>query len=99
MKLYDEAVIACKSVLRINPDDASVHKELGSIYEKLIRYDEAVAAFKEAIRINPDDVEAHILLGVSYLSLGNKAAAFEEYRILNAIDKHWANLLCNLIYN
>ena len=45
---------AYKQAIRINPDDADAHYNLGVAYGKLGKYQEAMDAFKQAIRFNPD---------------------------------------------
>jgi tetratricopeptide (TPR) repeat protein len=66
-------------------------------YSKLRRYREAIEAYKEAIRIKPDFAEAHYNLGLTYLILGDKGSALDEYRILKDLDKDLANKLFTLI--
>ena len=46
-------------MLRINPDDAEAHFNLGVIYGQQGRTDEAIREYQAALRINPDDAEAH----------------------------------------
>jgi tetratricopeptide (TPR) repeat protein len=77
---YTEAVEAYKQAIRLRPDDASAHFNLGDYasahfnlghaYVKLGRYDEAIEACKQAIRLKPDLVSAHLTLGNAYDKLG-----------------------------
>jgi tetratricopeptide (TPR) repeat protein len=62
------------------------------------QYEEAVESYKQAIRMKPDFVEAHLDLGMSYLRLGDRGSALEEYKILQKLNKETANKLFNLIY-
>ena len=55
-------------------------------------------AFKQAIQLQPDLALAHFGLGESYLLLGDKSSALEEYKILKTLDQNLANELFNLIY-
>ena len=66
LKRYDEAIAPLKEAIRLNPDDAYAHNNLGITYAELKRYDEALVSYKEVIRINPDDAEAHNGLGASF---------------------------------
>ena len=47
-------VWTCKRAIRIKPDNAEAHYNLGVAYGKLERYQEAIEACKQAIRIKPD---------------------------------------------
>jgi tetratricopeptide (TPR) repeat protein len=55
---------------------------------------------KEAISLKPDDADAHYShsLGITYLILGDKSSALEEYKILKDLDKEKGNDLFNLIH-
>jgi len=96
----------CKTRLRFQMDVASAlteaatpiaHSALGDAYFRLKRYDEAIAAFKEAIRIKPDYAKAYYDLGVTYLQLGDKGSAMEQYKILKNLNADLANQLFNMI--
>ena len=52
--------------IRIDPDDADTHYNLGVAYVEAGMYKEAIESYRQAIRINPDDVNAHYNLGVAY---------------------------------
>ena len=62
VSLAGELVDAQERV-RLNPDDADAHYNLGNAYYDLGQYQEAVASYKEAIRIKPDYAKAHYNLG------------------------------------
>ena len=71
---------AFKQTIRIKPDDALAHFNLGSSYMKLCKWKEAVDAFNQAIRIESDDAEAFFGLGVSYGGLGKYQDAIDAYK-------------------
>jgi tetratricopeptide (TPR) repeat protein len=55
---------------------------------KVVNYNKAIEAYKQAIRHKPDYAEApHYDLGLSYLLLGDKGSAIEEYKTLKDLDK------------
>ena len=93
----EENIDAFKQAIRINPDDAEAHYNLGIAYDESIMYGKAIDAYKQAIRINPDDVKAHSILGASYILLNDKASAIEQYKILERLDSESANELFNII--
>jgi Flp pilus assembly protein TadD len=60
-----------REAIRINPEDAEAHNNLGILLAGQGKYHEAEKAFREAIRINPDDAEAHNNLGILLSDLGD----------------------------
>ena len=77
---HREAVEAYKQAIRIKPDYAEAHYNLGFSYDELGLCREAVEAYKQAIRIKPDYAEAHYNLGVSYGKLGLYREAVEAFK-------------------
>ena len=63
----DAAISEFKETIRIDPDNAGAHFNLGIAYggqgNELDNLDAEVAEYKEAIRINPDHADAHYALG------------------------------------
>ena len=74
------SIDAYKQAIRINPDDAEAHYNLGNAYQGLSHYEGAVGALKQAIRINPDYANAHFLLGLVYTKLGRYKEAVEALK-------------------
>jgi len=99
---YTKAVEAFKQAIRIDPNNAHAHYNsyynLGIAYGQLGFYNDAVEAFKQAIRIDPDDADAHYNLGVTYILIGDRNSALNEYKILKELDIDLANKLFDLIY-
>ena len=89
---------AYKQAIRIKPDYAEAHSNLGLVYVRLNMYREAIKACKQAIRIKPDDADAHLGLGVAYFILDDRDSALEEYRILKDLNPELSNQLFDLIY-
>ena len=56
--------------IRINPDFAKAHYNLGHAYERSGMDTEAIESYRQAIRINPDDADAHYNLGIAYVNSG-----------------------------
>ena len=86
-----------KQAIRINPDDADAHANLGLAYFSLGVYEEAIEEFKQAIRINPDYINAHYNLGFAYNLSNDKDSALEQYEILKSLDPEIADILFRLI--
>jgi len=98
LKTYSKAIEACKQTIRINPDDAIAHCNLGFAYDQLGFHEEAREAYIQAIRIDPDYAEAHYSLGVAYLLIKDRDSAINEYKILKVLDIDLANKLFDSIY-
>ncbi|HXH50481.1 MAG TPA: tetratricopeptide repeat protein [Terriglobia bacterium] len=64
--------------LRINPDAAAAHLELGKLYGSRNEYEFAVHQFIEAVRIDPKSAMGHYQLGQAYRKLGKLKLAQEE---------------------
>ena len=95
-----------KQAIKINPDDAKAHYDLGLAYGESIKWKKAIKSYKQAVRINPDYAEAHYYLGVAYIDLNDEEelneklrdSALEQYEILKSLDPERANELFDKIY-
>jgi tetratricopeptide (TPR) repeat protein len=74
------AVLAYRDAIRLNPDDAPAHYNLGVALQQLGQLAEAVAACRTAIRLQSDYPEAHLTLADGLADLGQLAEAEGEYR-------------------
>jgi tetratricopeptide (TPR) repeat protein len=93
-----EAIEAYKQTIRIKPDLAEAHNNLGVTYDNSGMYREALEAYNQAIRIKPDHANAHFGLGLTYLLLNDRSSALDEYKMLKDLDLQLANELFNRIY-
>ena len=113
--LYEEAIEAFKRAINLNsvysisqdhkqaigikPDYAEVNIALGRAYAKVGRYTPAADAFRKAVAIKIDHARAHYGLGLTFLLLGDKDAALEQYNQLLALgDNQRANTLLDVIH-
>jgi tetratricopeptide (TPR) repeat protein len=64
--------------LRINPDSAAAHLELGKFYASRNEHELAIRQFVEAVRIDPKSAMAHYQLGLAYRKLGQLKLARQE---------------------
>ncbi len=74
MGIHKEAIESFKQAVKINPDDADAHYNLGAAYSKSGKYQEAIESYKQVIRIDPDGALAHTNLGVVYAESGTDIA-------------------------
>jgi tetratricopeptide (TPR) repeat protein len=79
-KNLEEALDCLKRAIKISPDIAEAHNNLGILIKNLKRFEEAEKEYREAIRINPDYADAHNNLGVLLDDLKRPEEAEKEYR-------------------
>jgi tetratricopeptide (TPR) repeat protein len=97
---YD-TIESYKQAIRIDPDDANAHNNLGVTYCNLVMYEEAIESYKQALRINPDFKEAHNNLGIAYRDSGKHKEAIESFKQVIRIDPDdaLAHYTLGLAYN
>jgi tetratricopeptide (TPR) repeat protein len=83
--------------IRIKPDFAEAHYNLGNALLRRGEIGEAIAHYTEAVRTKPNFSEAHFSMGLAYVMIGNRNAAREEYRILRTINPELAMALSQRI--
>ena len=65
--------------LRLNPNLAEAHNNLGVALAKQGKMDQAEAHYAEALRLNPDYAEAHNNLGMALAAQGKMDQAEAQY--------------------
>ena len=94
---YDDAIVAYREALRINPEYVDAWYNLGVVYGNLGRYDDAVAAYREALRINSELADPWNNLGVTYgRELGRPDDAIAAFREALRISPEHVNAWNNL---
>ena len=86
-----------KSAVRLQPQYPEAHNELGYSLHQLQRYPEAVLEYRTAIRQKSKYASAYYNLGMTYVALGDRAAAMEQYRVLQQVDTTRAGRLLKQI--
>jgi RNA polymerase sigma-70 factor (ECF subfamily) len=77
---YDKAIVACKKLLELNPNDPELYKEMGEVYIDKGDLENGMAALKHAIALKPDYFEAYAYLGHAYQSQDNIEEAKRIYK-------------------
>ena len=90
------AVAARREAIRLQPDDADAHSNLGLALAAQGKLDEAIAEYREAIRLQPDSAEAHYNLGIALAHQGKLDEAVAEYRTAIRLKPDYAEAHCNL---
>ena len=70
----EEAVALFEQALRLKPDDAEAHNNLGSTLRGIGRLRESIEHLQEAVRLDPNYFDAHYNLGVTLTILGRPEA-------------------------
>ena len=76
----DQATLAFKKVIAIEPNTAEAYSNLGNILKEQGKLDEAIDAYNEALAIEPDNAEVYNNLGVSLQAQGKLEKAIEVYK-------------------
>lgn len=91
-----DAIRHLQAALRINPDSASAHSDLGSALAKGGQAQAAVPEFQAAIRLNPDSAIVHNNLANALLETGRRPQAIAEYQYALSLDPGYADARRNL---
>jgi tetratricopeptide (TPR) repeat protein len=76
----DEAVSQYQTGLRVRPDDAGVHNNLGAALLGKGQVDEAISQYREALRLKPEYFEAHYGLGEALGRKGRDEEATSQFQ-------------------
>ncbi len=76
----DEAIQEYRDALRINPNDALLHNNLGVAIGDQGKLDQAIEQYHEALRLNPALALAHYNLGECLRQTGDRDGAVREFR-------------------
>ena len=75
----DEAEKSLSEALRLKPDFANEHCNLGVVLDDLGRFEEAEASVRAALRLEPENAFAHAYLGYILFHLGRCGEAEASY--------------------
>jgi tetratricopeptide (TPR) repeat protein len=77
-----------REAIRIDPDLAQAHFQLGTVFESLGRLDTAMLELQEAARLNAAYPEPHMAMARVYNQLGKKSEAQEQVKIYLRLHAH-----------
>jgi len=80
---YAAAVDAYRAFLKLRPDEAGAHSNLGAVLVKLGRYDEAISEYQTAERLLPGDPRIGMNLALAYQKSGRLLEASEKLEALH----------------
>jgi len=96
LRQFDEAVVNFQQLLRLWPNEAAVHSDLGIGLARLGKLDEAVASFRKAVSLNPQYAEAYNSLGIALAEQGQYDEAVGCYQQALALKSHNPEACYNL---
>jgi Flp pilus assembly protein TadD len=79
-QLRGNAIEEYRAAIRLKPDSAGAHNNLGIAYASQGKLDKAIAEFQITSQLKPDDAEPHMNLGIAYISLGQLDRAVTEFQ-------------------
>jgi protein O-mannosyl-transferase len=82
--------------IRLEPENASSHNNLGLFYFESGKFDEAFKEFNLAIKLQPNFAAAHNNLGLAYMRQNQLEEAVREFRATIALDPSLAMAHKNL---
>lgn len=94
--LIDEAIKQYKEGLRINPENAPAHNNLGNAFAQKGLFAGAIREYREAVKIDPDYTMAYYNLGMTLFKRGLLDEAIREYRNALKIDKEFTEAYVGL---
>ena len=71
------------NILALDPKNASVWADYGTILIMMARYKEAIVAYSRCVSLQPDSPRAYLSLGHAYNTIGNNEKSVESY--INAV--------------
>ncbi len=95
----DEAIEHFQEALRLQPEYADAHVNLGNARRERLETAEAVESYEEALRIEPRNARAHNNLGEACLELGDASRAQVHLREALGIDPGYVSPLLQLAAN
>lgn len=91
-KDYDHARETYEFIKQINPNDDSIYRELGALYDILNHADKAVKYFKKAVDLSPKNPKNLDLLFLSSIKAKDKLMAKEALKGLEEVNPENNNL-------
>lgn len=86
----DRAEELLQSVIRMVPNMAAAHHNLGALYMNQQRYAQALKSMRRAVRLDPKDIESQVAIARIRGEMGEKEESLAEYvRICEQHPEDW----------
>jgi Flp pilus assembly protein TadD len=76
----DEAMVHFREVLKIRPDFAEAHNNLGAAFFQKGQFDDAIASYRKAVQFEPRNAEFQNNLGYALFQKGDLREAIAHYQ-------------------
>jgi tetratricopeptide (TPR) repeat protein len=96
MEKLGEAEAKYRGALRLEPELASLHANLGLTLLRRGKLEQAIASLQEGVRLDPEQAEAHGNLGLALAEDGEPERAIDHYRRALALRPNLARVHANL---
>lgn len=73
------AIQSYKTLIKDNPDNPMLHKNLGLAYSRVGKQNKAIRSMQRAIKLDKDYLEAYYHIGNIYESIGKKTEAIRAF--------------------
>jgi tetratricopeptide (TPR) repeat protein len=83
---WEAALAGWRNILKLDPENAKAHNNLGVALIQRGAVDQGVAQFREAIRLNPTFFRAHFNLALPLYDKGNHDEAIAHWRFATEIE-------------
>lgn len=93
---FNEAIAQWEDALRMNPNVAEIHHNLGNAYAHQNLPDKAIESLKQALFIDPTLVEAYNKMGCIFYDQGNREMAISSWNQALEVDPDFTEALHNL---
>ncbi len=96
LQRYDAAIKSFKQALKIAPNYADAHNNMGNALREKGELDSAMYSYNQALSIQPDFAEVHYNIGTAQQKKGELIAAITSYKKALNIKPNYADALYNL---
>jgi len=96
LKRFDAAIDSYQQALRIKPDYAEVHNNMGSVMKDKGDLEQAIESYQQALRIKPDYAVAHNNMAKAMKDKGDLEEAIESYKQALRIKPDYAEVHNNM---
>ena len=96
LKRFDAAIESYKQALRIKPDYAEVHNNMGTALSDKGDFEGAIESYKHALKIKPDYLGAYYNMGSVMKDKGDFEGAIESYKHALRIKPDYAGAYNNM---
>ena len=93
---FDQAILCFQEAIKVKPDMAEAHHNLGVYLKEKEDIDKAILSYKRAIKLKPDFAEAHNNLGICLHELGKPDEALICHKRAISISPDMAEAHNNL---